>query len=330
MIIYLKVVNIKNFYKNKTIFVTGAAGSIGSETVKQLLKYSVKNVVCFDNNEFALFNLKNIMNDRRVKIVLGDIRNRDRLRNFMFGSDIVINCAAVKHVEMLEHNIEEAIDVNMIGLQNVISVTKELNIPYFLHTSSDKAVNPTAIYGMSKTFGEHIILNASENSKKTKFLIVRFGNVIASNGSVIPLWKNQISEGYVNITFSSCVRYFMSIHQAVNLILFSLSRMKNGEITILKMPTVRIQDLAEVMIKNFSNGKKIKINYIGMKQGEKIHEELMTDDESKYARDEGKVIILNKKIKTKKPIPRELWSSACCKTLSQNQIEKTLKEERII
>lgn len=283
------------FFKNKKIFVTGGAGTIGREIIRHLCEYHEPSEVrVIDNNESELFFLNDeYRQDSRVNCFTGDICDRDNLISGIKGIDIVIHAAALKHVILCEKSPWSAIQSNIIAVHNLIQATIDNSVQRLIFTSSDKAVNPTNVMGTSKLMGERLITAA--NAKKTNggpiFSSTRFGNVLGSRGSVIPVFKEQISRGGpVTITDPDMSRFIMTLNQAVTLVLRSTELAKGGEVFIPKMPTVRILDLAQVMIEllaphyGFRPGD-IQIVKIGTKPGEKLYEELMSEEETRRALD---------------------------------------------
>jgi FlaA1/EpsC-like NDP-sugar epimerase len=281
--------------KDKAILVTGACGSVGSELIRQLLsnpEHSPREVVGIDNNESQLFFLdQQYLNDGRARFYVGDIRDRDALIYLMKGIDIVFHCAALKHVILSERSPEQAVQTNIHGVQNVIAAAEANHVQKVIFTSSDKAVNPTNVMGTSKLMGERLMTAANSNKRGNGpiFASTRFGNVLGSNGSVIPIFHNQIANGdIVTLTDRDMTRFVMSVEDAVRLVIDTASIAKGGEVFITKMPVVRIEDLAEAMIIELTPkyGKQISditIKEIGMKPGEKVYEELMSDEETRRA-----------------------------------------------
>lgn len=275
--------------KNRRILVTGVCGTIGKELVRQLLdEHKVTEVVGIDNNESELFFLEHYFQQHsHAHFYLADIRDRDKLCRKMKGIDIVFHTAAFKHVTLCERSPFEAVQTNIIGVQNIIYAACENDVDRVVFTSSDKAVNPTNVMGTSKLMGEKLMTAANSNlkSKGPVFASTRFGNVLGSRGSVIPIFQEQISKGGpVTLTDPEMTRFIMSIKQAVRLVIDSVALLCGGEIFVTKMPVIRIADLAEVMIAEYApvfgyEPADIKIKTIGVKPGEKMYEELMNFEE---------------------------------------------------
>ncbi|WP_088013980.1 SDR family NAD(P)-dependent oxidoreductase [Gottfriedia acidiceleris] len=277
------------FFKNKKILVIGGTGTIGKNIVKHLLREEPDVIRILSRDEYKQFNLKiEFNNDSRLRFLIGDIRNYDRVLSAMEDIDYVFHTAAMKHVEFCEYNPFEAVLTNVIGTYNVISAAKNQNVKKVVFTSTDKAISPTNNYGATKLTAEKLISSAeySKGSKNTIFSSVRFGNVIGSRGSVIPLFIKQVKEkNFVTVTDLSMTRFMMTLEQATKLTIESLKIAQGGETFILKMPVINLKDLAEIVIEETSNKfgidrKNIKINEIGLKPGEKKYEELMTYEES--------------------------------------------------
>ena len=336
---------MKELFEGKSILVTGGCGSIGSEIVRQLLRYNPKVIRIFDQEETALFNSQQEHSgNKNARFLVGNVRDKDRLNTAMEGIDIVFHAAALKHVPLSEYNPFEAVKTNVYGTQNVIDCALENGIGKVINISTDKAASPINTVGATKLLGEKLISAAhySKGSKKTVFASVRFGNVLDSRGSVIPIFREQIRKGSpVTITHREMCRFAMSIEQAVYLVLKTAKIMKGGETFILKMPAIRLIDLAELMIQE--SGKKIKIEIIGTRPGEKIHEELMAEDEAKnvFETDEMFVIRPNslsvegfwetkqKANDSGKKAEIRKYSTKDEKPVTKEEIKKILKEAKI-
>jgi FlaA1/EpsC-like NDP-sugar epimerase len=286
---------MKSIFENKSILVTGACGTVGSELIRQLLKqaeYAPKEVVGIDNNESQIFFLdQQYLKDSRAHFYVTDIRDRDELTRKMSGIDIVFHCAALKHVILCERSPEQAVQTNIQGVQNVIAAAQVSGVEKVIFTSSDKAVNPTNVMGTSKLMGERLMTAANSNKRGNGpiFASTRFGNVLGSNGSVIPIFHNQIAKGGpVTLTHRDMTRFVMSIEESVRLLIDSVVLARGGEVFITKMPVVRIEDLAKAMIEELAprygyQPQNIQLTQIGTKPGEKLYEELMSPEETRRA-----------------------------------------------
>ncbi len=278
-------------HKNKRILVTGSCGTIGSELVRQLLTdnyYSPGEVVGLDNNESALFfQDQQYLKDDRAHFYLADIRDQQEMRSKMKGMDIVLHAAAFKHVILCERSPEQAVNTNILGIQSIIEAAWSCGVEKVIFTSSDKAVNPTNVMGTSKLMGERLMTaaNSTKRDKGPIFASTRFGNVLGSSGSVTPIFHNQIAGGGpVTLTHPDMTRFIMSTQEAVRLIIDTVSLARGGEVFVTKMPVVRILDLARAMIKELAPfyGHKpddIEIIEVGVKPGEKMYEELLSQEE---------------------------------------------------
>jgi FlaA1/EpsC-like NDP-sugar epimerase len=299
---------MKTFFRNKKILVTGGCGSIGSEIVRQLLNSKPRFIRVLDNNESGLFDLYNSMeNDNRLRILLGDIRDKERMVTAMENIDIVFHAAAYKHVHHCEYSPFEAVKTNVLGTQNVVDAALKNSVSKLIFISTDKAVNPIGTMGASKLLAEKLVTAANyyRGAKRTVFSSVRFGNVAGSRGSVIPFFKEQITNGKcVTITHPEMTRFVMSIPEAVTLVLKAAEMAVGGETFVLKMPALKIKDLAEVLIEKLSPDKKIGIKTIGTRPGEKFSEQLMSSYEMESALETDDLFIILPQTK----VPRYIYS----------------------
>ena len=276
-------------FEGKTILVTGAAGSIGSEIVRQLVAYNPQRVIMLDQAESPLYNLKMELKEKRLdhltETVIADIRNLDRLENVFstFKPQIVFHAAAYKHVPLMEDNPSEAILTNVQGSKHLVDLAINYKVKKFVLISTDKAVNPTNVMGTSKRIAE-IYAQSADKRSQTKFITTRFGNVLGSNGSVIPLFKRQIEAGGpLTVTDRNITRYFMTIPEACALVLEAEAMGEGSEIFVFDMgESVKIYDLAKKMVKlsGLTLGKDIEIKFTGLRPGEKLYEELLTSEEN--------------------------------------------------
>ena len=276
---------MKNYYQNKSILITGAAGSIGLTLVEKMLEYDPKVIRLFDNNENGLFNLRQRFSGdsaNKVRFLLGDIRNLTRLQYAFKDIDIVIHAASYKHVLECEYNPLDAVETNIIGTANVIQAAISQNVKKVIFTSSDKAANPSNTMGTTKLLAEKLMIAANDyGARTTIFSCCRFGNVVGTSGSVIPLFRRKIlEERKVPITDPAMTRFMISRNTAIDLVLKTGILSEGGEIFIFKMPVVNISDLADAMIGKYGSAKK---EIIGKKPGEKMYEEIMTDEEMSRA-----------------------------------------------
>lgn len=281
--------NIEKLISKKIILVSGAAGSIGSGLVKQILNYKPKKIILLDSAESPLYDLEMELCDqmltKSIEVVIGDIRNIDRMEHLFksFQPQIVFHAAAYKHVPMMENNPSEAVNTNINGTKILADMSVKYKVEKFVMVSTDKAVNPTNVMGASKRVAEIYVQSLSKNSS-TKFITTRFGNVLGSNGSVIPRFRKQIEKGGpITLTHPEITRYFMTIPESCQLVLEAGAMGSGGEIFVFDMgKSVRILDLAKKMIKlsGLELGKDIQIIYTGLRPGEKLYEELLNNAEN--------------------------------------------------
>jgi FlaA1/EpsC-like NDP-sugar epimerase len=280
-----------NYFRDSTVLVTGCCGTVGSELVHQLLEeYKVGELIGLDNNESELFFLEQRhLSHPNAHFFLTDVRDRDKLIRTFKGVNIVFHSAAFKHVILCERSPFEAVQTNILGVRNIIDAASECDVDQVIFTSSDKAVNPTNVMGTSKLMGERLITaaNSSQRNKGPVFASTRFGNVLGSRGSVIPIFREQIRKGGpLTLTDPVMTRFIMSIKEATRLVIDSAILAKGGEVFVTKMPVIRIQDLARVMIDELAPHyghlpEDIEIQIIGSKPGEKLYEELLSEEETR-------------------------------------------------
>lgn len=320
-----------DFYKDKVVLVTGGTGSIGSEIVKKLINLQPKIVRVLDNNETALFELEQDLNSKRIRTFIGDIRDKERLKRAFENVDIVFHAGALKHVSLCEFNPFDAVKTNVLGTQNVLNAALDMNVKKVILISTDKAVNPINVMGATKLLAERLTISANHyvGDRDTIFSCVRFGNVLDSRGSVVPIFKKQIEKGGpLTITDPEMTRFVMSIPEAVNLILEAGEIAEGNEIFILKMPALNVTDLADVMIKLLApkygfSPDEINIEYIGKRLGEKMYEELMTTDELNNVIDKGDLFVLNPEYNQKENKNLD-YNSHLAQKLSKDEIRNII------
>jgi len=270
---------LSNFFKNKSILVTGGTGSFGQKCVETLLKFSIKKVVIFSRDELKQYEMQKKISDKRVRFFLGDVRDRDRLNLALDNINFIIHAAALKQVPKAEIDPSEFIKTNIYGTENVIYASINNDVEKVMLVSTDKAVNPINLYGSTKLCAEKLI-SASNNiigSKNIKFSISRYGNVLNSRGSLIPLLKEKIKRNEnFELTHKDMTRFFITLQQGVDFVLTNFLRMQGGEIFVPVMKSYKINELMNKLIK----GKNLKIKNIGLRNGEKINETLISYDES--------------------------------------------------
>lgn len=301
-VVRLDLQTVKEYIKDKTVLITGGAGSIGSELCRQILHYQAKKVIIFDFCENKMFELNVELSktfpETQYVTCVGSVRDRNRVNEIFesYRPEIVFHAAAHKHVPMMEINPFEALKNNIIGTKNVIEAAADFQAERFILISTDKAVNPANVMGATKRICELLVKNANSWNVKTLYSAVRFGNVLGSNGSVIPLFKSQIrAGGPITVTDRNIKRYFMTIPEAVQLVLEAGALSKGGEIFVLDMgEPVKIYDLAESMIRlsGLLPEKDIKIEFTGLRPGEKLFEELNLSDESVKKTSNNRIFVL--------------------------------------
>lgn len=323
--------NIKNLIKDKTVLVTGGGGSIGSELCRQIIKYKPQNLVILDIYENTLYDIERELEadypTANIKAIIGSVRDKERLEEVFnkYKPNVVFHAAAHKHVPLMETSPLEAIHNNVFGTYNVVNCADKFGVEKFVLISTDKAVNPTNIMGASKRVCEMIVQTKNKTSK-TDFIAVRFGNVLGSNGSVIPLMKKQIEKGGpVTVTHKEITRYFMTIPEAVQLILQAVTYAKGGEIFVLDMgEPVKIYDLAVSLIRlmGYEPNVDIPIIITGLRPGEKLYEELLMAEEGLVSTKHDKIFITQPMHLEEKELNEKLYELGNIKYNEDYSIEK--------
>ncbi len=299
--------------RNKSVLITGAAGSIGSEIARQVVRYDPSQIILIDQWETGLFEIENELRsilklDERLICFVADVTNYQRVRACfdLYKPDLVFHAAAYKHVPMMETNVPEAIECNIMGTKNLADISVEYNVQKFVMVSTDKAVNPTSVMGATKRAAEIYVqslndfLSSLDKTTSTKFITTRFGNVLGSNGSVIPIFKKQIQNGGpITVTHPEITRFFMTIPEACSLVLEAATMGNGGEIFVFDMGrSVKIVDLAKRMIQlsGLIEGKDIEIAFTGLRPGEKLYEELLDNDENNMSTHHPKIMIAKTRV----------------------------------
>jgi len=276
-------------FNNKTILVTGGTGSFGQKFTEIIFKdYNPKSVRIYDNRELAEVEMERKFKDSRLRFFIGDVRDKNRLNRAMNGVDIVVHAAALKHVPVCEYNPIEAVRTNIEGAINVIDAAIDNSVEKVMAISTDKAVYPVNLYGATKMVAEKLFVqgNSYTGERKTIFSCSRYGNVVGSSGSVVPLFLEQEKNGEITITDERMTRFWVTLEQGIRFVIKCIEIMKGGEIFIPKIPSMKITDLAEVI----APGIKRKI--MGIRPGEKIHEILLTTEEAKHTREFDEYFII--------------------------------------
>ena len=329
----MKNVNLLKEFKGKNILITGGTGSIGMGLAKQLAKYNPKEIRIFSNDENSIFEAKENLGANHIyKLMVGDVRDKDRLNLAIRNVDIVFHTAAMKHITICEDNPFDAVKTNVVGTSNILEASIIEEVEKFVFISTDKATNPTSTLGGSKLLAERLTLDAGTyaGKGKTKFAIVRFGNVLGSRGSVFQIFQNQIKmKKPLTVTDKRMTRFIMSISEAASMILKVTKILKDGEIYILKMPSIRIEDLAKGMLhvygSRFSDYRNTSSLKITKPRGERFHELLITNEEMPFCHDIGDMYKISK-TENKKQLLRKEFSSETASRISQSKLHKTINE----
>ncbi len=268
--------------ENKIILVTGGAGSFGQKFIEILLKkHNPKTIRIYDNRELAQVEMDRKFNNPKLRFLIGDVRDKNRLFRAMNDVDIVVHAAALKHVPVCEYDPIEAVKTNIEGAINVIDSAIDNSVEKVMAVSTDKAVYPVNLYGATKMVAEKLFIqgNFYAGRRKTILSCVRYGNVIGSSGSVVPLFEAQKNKGEITITDERMTRFWITLGQGVHFVIKSIELMKGGEIFVPKIPSMKITDLAEVI------APEAKKKIIGIRPGEKLHEVLITEEEAKHTKE---------------------------------------------
>ncbi|HTL30134.1 MAG TPA: UDP-N-acetylglucosamine 4,6-dehydratase (inverting) [Tepidisphaeraceae bacterium] len=269
--------------RNTNVLITGGTGSFGKKCAEILLReYDPKRLIIFSRDELKQHEMRVAgLDDPRIRYFIGDVRDRDRLRRAMVGVDLVIHAAALKQVPACEYNPIEAVQTNVDGARNIIEAALDCHVQRVVALSTDKAVNPVNLYGATKLVAEKLFIqaNAYRGGDPIRFASVRYGNVVGSRGSVVPLFKEQLKSGKVTITDPRMTRFWITLEQGVRFVLDSARTMQGGEVFVPKIPSMRITDLAKAL------APSCEIVEIGIRPGEKLHEVLVGEDESRQTVD---------------------------------------------
>jgi len=276
-------------FEEKTVLVTGGTGSFGQKFTEILLREcSPKTVRIYSRGELMQEQMSQKFHDDRLSFLIGDVRDRTRLFRAMHGVDIVVHAAAMKQVPACEYNPIEAVKTNIEGTINLIDAAVDNNVTKVMLISTDKAVHPVNLYGATKMVAEKLGIqgNSYSGGKTPWFSCVRYGNVIGSRGSVIPLFKEQQKKGVITITDEKMTRFWLSLDQGVRFVIHSIETMKGGEIFIPKIPSMRLTDLADAIAPG------VRKQYVGIRAGEKLHEVLLTEDEARHTKEYGHCFVI--------------------------------------
>jgi FlaA1/EpsC-like NDP-sugar epimerase len=325
-------------FNGTRIFVSGATGSWGQTLITMLLKkYNVKEIICFSRGELQQVLMKRRFNDPRLKFVIGDVRDYDAVKLATRNVDYIFHLAALKHVPVCEENVQETIKTNIEGTTNIVNAAIENRVRKVIDVSSDKAVEPINLYGMTKAVGEKIIVQANDLTDYTKFVCIRGGNVMGSSGSVIPFFIEQIkSGGPITLTDHDMTRFFLTLEEAIQLLFKASIDSIGGETFVMNMPACYIKDLAQVLMDVYG---QVEIKETGMRPGEKLDEMLISHHESKlsYCYDDNYFLTLpsnyNQALSVRyqdcKSFPHKEFSSKT-KIMNKKEIKEMLKKGNFI
>jgi len=267
------------FLRDKTVLVTGGTGSFGKEFIRKLLKDDlIKQIVVFSRDELKQYEMHDVLSSSKIKYILGDVRDFASVLQVTKAVDVVVHAAAMKQIPAAEKNPMEAIKTNVLGAENIVKCSIENDVQRVIALSTDKAANPANLYGATKLCSDKLMIagNGLTDFRKTKFSVVRYGNVLGSRGSVIPFFKNRIKDGFIPITDERMTRFWLTLETGVQFVLDSLERMSGGEIFVPKIPSFKVTDVARIVAPN------IPFRIIGIRPGEKLHEIMITADDSPY------------------------------------------------
>jgi UDP-N-acetylglucosamine 4,6-dehydratase/5-epimerase len=328
-------------FEDKTILITGGTGSLGKELTKKLLETNVKKIRIFSREEFKQVKMQSELKDSRLRFLIGDVRDKDRLKRAANGVDIIIHAAALKHIHVAEYNSFEAIKTNVTGSQNVVDVALDEEVEFALGIGTDKAVSPLNTYGATKLLMEKLFVTANNYSgkTKTKFATVRYGNVLGSRGSILPIIFEQVKKGNkITLTDPSMTRFNISMNQAIDLIFRAIKNGKGGEVFIPKLKAYKLETFFEAFSEIMD--KKLEIEKISVRSGEKFHESLINthelrnsyEDDNDYivfdTLQENPLFLQRKDIKKTNRIDE--YSSDKVELLNKNEIKDLLLEQEIL
>jgi UDP-N-acetylglucosamine 4,6-dehydratase len=292
-----------------TILLTGGTGSFGNAFIQRVAEQWPSAVIrVYSRDELKQSQMQARYGDQQLRWLIGDVRDRGRMTRAAHGADLIVHAAAMKQVPACEYNPFEAVRTNVLGAQHVVDAAIDARVPKVVNLSTDKAVNPVNLYGATKLAAEKLVVqgNAYAAQSNTRLSCVRYGNVVGSRGSVVPLFKQQAAEGKITITDERMTRFWITLAQAVDLVLYAVDHMVGGEVFIPKIPSMRVTDLAEAMAPG------VERRVIGIRPGEKLHELLLTTDESRHSIDAGDVYVV---------LPEHPWWEASPRWLDGKPLE---------
>lgn len=328
-------------FKNKKILITGGTGSFGNIFVSELLKHSPKEIIVFSRDENKQGAMRMLYNNSKLRFVLGDVRDIRSVKEAVRGVDIIVHAAALKWIPEVELNVWEGVKTNVIGAQNIIEAARDAEVEKVVALSTDKAVEPVNAYGMSKALQERLITTANlyDNGTRTIFVSIRYGNVLGSRGSVVPIFRSLIEAGKpLTLTDPTMTRFLITLDESVELVLKALNEGVGGEVFVPKMFAHTLGDLVDVMLQSIPKKRK-KVITVGIRPGEKIHELLVSKAESTRTIDMGNYYIIlpqiyipevEKKYRNRKRLDEFRYGSDTTKRMSKNELAKVLKSKGFI
>ena len=327
--------NYSNILDKKNILITGGTGSFGRQIIHELMKYKPSSIRIFSRDEDKQYSLQQELADsiilKKMEFLIGDVRDYDRLYSVMKNVDIVFHAAALKQVPAVEKHPYEAVKTNIFGTYNIVKAAVARNVKKVVAISTDKAVKPVNAMGMTKALQEKIILSDDLEKNNTVFSCVRYGNVLGSRGSVIPLWDRKIVEKKpLPVTHPEMSRFMLTLSEAIELVFYSLKNAKGGEIFVKKAPSITIKDLAEIYAELKTGKKNYPIDYVGIRAGEKLHEILVSNEEMRHTVEEKNHYVIAKQKLFDKNIKKGdddfyEYSSKSVGKLSKTELRKLLK-----
>lgn len=327
--------------KNKKILVTGGTGSFGTMFIKEILKFNPKEIIVFSRDENKQGRMRLYFKNKKLRFILGDVRDIRSVKEVVRGVDIIVHAAALKWIPEVELNVWEGIKTNVIGAQNIIEAARESNVEKVVALSTDKAVEPINAYGMAKALQERLMTTANlyRNGTKTIFISTRYGNVLGSRGSVVPLFRSLIdNDKPLTITDYRMTRFLLTLEESVALVIKALEEGVGGEVFVPKIFSHTIEDLVDVMLENIPKKRK-KVKTIGIRPGEKIHELLVSKAESTRTIDIGNYYVIlpqvqipaiERKYKSMKLLDEFSYGSDTTKRMSKNELAKVLRSKGFI
>jgi UDP-glucose 4-epimerase len=329
--------NFESVLNGKSILITGGTGSFGHQMVKELSNYKPKNILIFSRDEDKQNTMKQELRNQPIskviKYIIGDVRDYDRLYTVCKDVDIVFHAAALKQVPTVELYPLEAVKTNIIGSHNLVRASIDRGVKHVVAVSTDKAVKPVNAMGMTKALQEKIFRSDQYEHSKTIFCSVRYGNVLGSRGSVIPLWDSKISKKQsLPVTHPDMTRFLLTLHDAIQLVFYALKNAIGGEIFVKKAPSAKIIDLAKAYAEITTKKKDYPIEFVGIRPGEKIHEILVSEEEMRFAIEEKDHYVIKRenyefdKESTKKKISFDEYSSGSVKLMNIGELKNIMKD----